>query len=133
MSGIRRVETAILLAGAVAGAAAFAHLLASEPAPGPFGITALPPAPGSPLIVQAAPWSPERPAAHVHVVRPTVHGFLPAPAPVAARPVFISRIHAPSTAPSAPLPTTRAQVAPEPPAQAPVATQPAAQPAAPQP
>src|SRR5665647_264462 len=114
MSGIRRAVAAILLAGAVAGAAAFAHLLASEPAPGPFGVSALPPAPGSPLIVQAAPWSPELPAARVHVVRTAALGA--APAPAAARPIFSLRIQAPSTAPDAPLPATHVQVAPDPPA-----------------
>jgi hypothetical protein len=55
-----RAVAAILLAGAVAGAAAFAHLLASEPTLPAFGASALPSAPGSPLVVQAAPWAPPR-------------------------------------------------------------------------
>jgi hypothetical protein len=130
MRGIGRVVAAILLAGAVAGAAAFAHLLVSEPAPAPFGIAALPPAPSSPLIVQAAPWRPERPAVRVHVARPAARPAPLAPAPAAVQPIAGSRIQAPA-APGASLPATRAHVAPDPPA--PATPPPAPQPAAPAP
>ena len=61
MRGIGRIVAAIVLAGAVAGAAAFAHLLGSVPA-APSSVATLPPTPSSPLIVEAAPWSPARPA-----------------------------------------------------------------------
>ena len=60
MRGIGRIVAAIVLAGAVAGAAAFAHLLGSVPA-APSSVAALPPSPSAPLIVEAAPWSPARP------------------------------------------------------------------------
>jgi hypothetical protein len=60
MRGIGRIVAAIVLAGAVAGAAAFAHLLGSVPA-APSSVAALPPSPSAPLIVEAAPWSPAPP------------------------------------------------------------------------
>src|SRR6478735_8537434 len=60
MRGIGRIVAAIVLAGAVAGAAAFAHLLGSVPAP-PSSVATLPPTPSAPLIVEAAPWSPAPP------------------------------------------------------------------------
>lgn len=131
----------MLLAGAVAGAAAFAQLLASEPAPGAFGAAALPPAPGSPLIVQAAPWSPERPATRVHRAVPAFHGTLAAHKLVlaTARPVVRSGIETSSTTRSPSLPASHARVAPDPPATEPATPQPApsqpapSQPAPPQP
>jgi hypothetical protein len=51
MSGIERVVAAILLTGAVVGAAAFAHLLGRNPDLGQIGL----PKPGGPGVVQAAP------------------------------------------------------------------------------
>jgi hypothetical protein len=63
MRGIGRIVAAIVLAGAVAGAAAFAHLLGSVPA-APSSVAALPPSPSAPLIVEAAPWSPRPTSAH---------------------------------------------------------------------
>src|ERR1035437_1446463 len=72
MRSIGRVVAAIVLAVAVAGAAAFAHLLGSVPA-GPSSVGTLPPEPASPLVVEAAPWTPDRPAAHL---RPVLHPAL---------------------------------------------------------
>src|SRR5713226_9085862 len=59
MSGIGRVIAALLLAGAVAGAAAFAHLLGSEPAPAPLRSAGMPASHAPPpLVVVAAPGPP---------------------------------------------------------------------------
>jgi hypothetical protein len=91
MSGMGRAVAAILLAGAVAGAAAFAHLLASEPTLPAFGASALPSAPGSPLVVQAAPWAPPQ-----HSAVSTHPGQLAVGPP--ARTIVITRIKAPATA-----------------------------------
>ena len=131
MRGIGRVLAAIVLAGAVAGTAAFAHLLGGGPGTMPFGIVALPPAPSEPLVVQAAPLP--RATALAPAARPQLlhrSGVLhvgpadrTAPTVAHARPIVIT----PITAPSAPLPAAPGQAAATP------APAPATQPAAPSP
>ena len=103
MTGIGRALAAILLAGAVAGAAAFAQLLAAGSATGRFGLGSLPPAPTSPLVVQAAelpqPAAPV-PAAPLSVLRQAgvLHAAIArsaAPTSRHARPIAIAPITAP--------------------------------------
>jgi hypothetical protein len=124
MRGFGRLFAGILLAGAVVGAAAFAHLLGSVPAPSPFAAGQLPLAPRTPLPVEAAPWSPDPPVArHVAALRPVGSPILAPVARLAARPTVHTPAHAaalhvtPVSVPSAPL-TAQAQVAPDPPAAA---------------
>src|SRR5258705_707695 len=123
MRGIGRVVAAILLAGAVAGAAAFAHGLAGGSETGPFGIDALPPAPTSPLVVEAAaapppveaPISP-LPAVRLHAAA-AQHARVVVPVVAHARPIVIAAIPQPSAHPDTPVPVPAAQqpVAPPPP------------------
>jgi hypothetical protein len=132
MRGIERVVAAILLAGAVVGAAAFTHLLGRNPdITAQLGL----PRPGQPGIVQAAPL----PAGPLEVLpdpavalsRPGVSlAAAPGPAKLLrlrpALPTVPRRVlPAPTTTPSPPAPT------PAPAAPAPAA--PAPQPAAPAP
>lgn len=133
MRGFGRVVAAVLLTGAVAGTAAFAHLLGSEPA-APFSVAALPPAPAAPLVVRADPWSPVPASLGAAIARPA---GLPAPV-VTLTPPALQRPKTPSIhqlksivriTPVAP----RAKITAEPtPAAAPVAAAPTvATPAAP--
>src|SRR3954452_1045039 len=124
MRGIGRVLAAIVLAGAVAGAAAFAHSLGGGPLSAPAGVDVLPTAPASPLVVQATAALPAlRPA-----LRPTVgHAVIrPVSTVVAqARPIAVVRVSSPPLKPGEP--AAAKPVAP------PAAPTPAPTPAAPPP
>src|SRR5258708_1389369 len=95
MRAIGRVVAAVLLAGAVAGAAAFAHLLGNVPGstifPAPPALTSAAGA-GAPLVIRAA-LSPARPRAKAPVtaappwLRSTTHAPVAAPSVVVAAPV----------------------------------------------
>lgn len=115
MSGIGRGIAALLLAGAVAGAAAFAHQLGREAAPAPLrsaGIAASQAPP--PLVVVAAPAPPlvllrhaARPSLRSPVVRPAAHPDAPQPsAPVVASGAATAQPSAPTAAPAPSAPVT---------------------------
>jgi hypothetical protein len=109
MRGIGRVLAGILLAGAVAGAAAFAHGLGGAPDSAPFGIDALPPAPSSPLVVEASARPPaiEGPVSPLQRLTVRVARVPSAPPAVAhARPIVIAAIPHPSAHPDTPLPVS---------------------------
>jgi hypothetical protein len=131
MRGIGRALAAVLLTGAVAGAAAFAHGLGGAPeTTGSFAMPALPPAPSAPLAVEASSFPPVA-VTHASPLagltrRPVAAGV----AGATARPIAIVAIPRPSAHPHAPLaaapvvatPAATVQAAPAPPAQpAPVA------------
>jgi len=148
MRGIERVVAAILLAGAVVGAAAFAHMLGRNPDLGSqLGL----PRPGGPRIVQAAPLpvgplvlspvqtetlprsaapgealSSLRPAKLVRLA-PTLPSTHRAVSPAPARPTRPT----PAPAPSTPAPAAPAPAAPAPAAPAPVSPAPAPAPSVP--
>src|SRR6266852_1242016 len=92
MSGIGRGIAALLLAGAVAGAAAFAHQLGREAAPAPLrsaGIAASQAPP--PLVVVAAPAPPlalPRHAARPSLRSPAVRSVAHPAAPQSSAPVI---------------------------------------------
>ena len=131
MSGIERVVAAILLTGAVVGAAAFAHLLGRNSDFGGLGL----PRPGGPGIVQAAPL----PAGPL-VLSPVQTGLLPRAAAsgrqfVSLRPAKLVRLvpshaAAPHTVAPAPAPSTPSTPTPAAPAAPATPATPAA-PAAP--
>ena len=131
MTGIGRALAAILLASAVAGAAVFAHLLAGGSGTRPSVMGSLPPAPTSPLVVQAtvlpesarapgAPFSPVLPRSGVLHSAFTRRATTPAPGPVA------------DATPTRPL-VAQPPVIQPPVIQPPVAQAPAAEPTAPAP
>src|SRR3954454_14179764 len=133
MRGIGRVLAAIVLAGAVAGAAAFAHSLGGGALSAPAGVAVLPTAPASPLVVQATAALPApRPA-----VRPTLrHAVIrPVSTVVAqARPIAVVRVSTPPLKPDEPAPAKPVAPAPAPtPAPAPAAPPAATTPAPPAP
>jgi hypothetical protein len=132
---IERFFGALLLAGAVAGAAAFGHLLGRESISVPVTAPTIPTPRYAPHVVavkaRPAPPLPELvPAAH-RPVRPAVVSVLPARAVLAPAPA------APAPAPVVPAkPITIHRLAPKPPLRGVVpapAPAPAPQPAAPQP
>jgi hypothetical protein len=137
MSGIERFLAAIFLAGAVAGAAAFGHLLGNEQSAVPSAASLSPALSTSPSVaIEATPAPPLPSMFPMHLPSPVVAKALrttPAPAvrltvqpPAAPKPIVISRIvtrppqprPAPVPAKAAPAPV--AAPAPAPPA-APVA------------
>ena len=123
MTGIGRALAAILLASAVAGAAVFAHLLAGGSGTRPSVLGSLPPAPSSPLVVQATalPQPARAPVAPLSPVLPR-SGVLHS--------AFTRRATTPAPGPVTHATATRPLVAQPPVAQAPVAQPPVAQPPA---
>ena len=137
MRGIERFLAAILLAGAVGGAAAFARYAGTEPAPPAFHLSA---SPRQHLTIPQTVVKIPLPAAHRHVtVKPAVVQRPPRlnlVAPTVAAPhVVVAPVTAPQPAPVAPAATPAPVQAPPtaPAPSAPAPTQPVAAPAAPAP